>query len=181
MTVDGKLIDELSDFFERRNRFAKCDDYVGMEASRISEAFIEYFDSLAAADQKRMTVIIVAATLGQVAALVPHLDSAASLLLNMCLQRRAHYVDEERKTLESEFNHPENLAAWCKAKDNEAFEGLDYKREWRYALKLWGVLYLLKSDRIEASYGYLLKHAQSRHFKNTLAAVRRMYDSGVLD
>lgn len=181
LEVEGKLIDELSDFFERRNRFATCDNYVGMEASRIPEVFMEYFDSLDAPDQKRMTSIIVAAALGEVAALVPYLDSAASLLLELCLYRRAQYLDDERNALESEFNKPKNIAAWSKAGDSEAFEGLDYKQEWRYALKLWGVLYLLKSDRIEASYDHLLKHALSLPFKNALVTVRRMYDSGVLD
>lgn len=180
MAVEGTLIDELSDYFERRNRFAKCDEYVGMEASRIPEAFIDYFDSLSAPDQKRMTSAIVAATLGEVAALVAYVESAASLLLHLCLYHRAHYLSEERHVLENEFNNPENLATWSKAGD-EAFEGLGYKREWRYALKLWGALYLLKSDRIESSYRYLLKLAESTHFKNALRGARTMYDSGVVD
>lgn len=179
--VTIKLVEELSDFFECRNRFAVCDDYVGMEASRIPEVFIEYFDSLSDEDQKRMTAIIVAATLGEVANLVDYLDSASSLLLQLCLRRRAQYLGNERDALEREFNKPENIAAWSRTGDAASYDGLDYKREWRYALTLWGVLYLLKSDRIEASYDYLLKHAQSPHFRNALVTARRMYDSGVLD
>ncbi|HEU4794857.1 MAG TPA: hypothetical protein VFT02_04455, partial [Pyrinomonadaceae bacterium] len=58
--------------------------------------------------------------------------------------------------------------------------GLDYKQEWRYALKLWGALYLLESDRIAGTYDYLLKHAASSQFKNSLASVREMYDSNPL-
>lgn len=178
--MEQKLIDELSDFFECRNRFAVCNDYVGMEASRIPDVFIEYFDSLHAEEQKRMTAVIVAATLGEVAALVNYLPSVSSLLLDLCFLRREPYIRDWRGALETEFNKPENVAAWSRSKDDEAYEGLDYKQEWRYALKLWGALYLLESDRIAGTYDYLLKHAASSQFKNSLASVREMYDSNPL-
>lgn len=178
--MEQKLVDELGDFFERRNRFAICDDYVGMEASRIPEVFVEYFDSLNDADQKRMTATIVAAALGQIHGLSGYLDSASSLLLELCLHRRTNYLEGQKDILEREFNRPENLRVWSKAGDRE-FEGLDYRNEWRYALKLWGVLYLLKSEHIASGYDYLVKHSESSHFRNALISIRGMYDSGVLE
>ena len=148
-----------------------------MEASRIPDVFIEYFDTLPAEEQKRMTAIIVAATLGEVAALVDYLPSVSGLLLDLCFVRRERYFRDQRGELETEFNKPENIAAWSKAGDDDAYEGLDYKREWRYALKLWGALYLLDSTRVATTYSYLLKHAASSHFRSSLASVRGMYDS----
>ncbi|MDT5268365.1 MAG: hypothetical protein QOH49_551 [Acidobacteriota bacterium] len=176
-----ELIEELTDFFERRNRFEVCNDYPGMEASRLPEVFMHYFDGLSVADRKLLTATIVAGALGEVGQLNPYLDVTVSLMFNLALTGRTQYFGDERRALEDEFNSQRNLETWAKAGDDESPSGPEYKRAWRYALILWGVLYLLKSDAIETSYQSLQRHARSEHFKRALAAARRMYDSGVLE
>ena len=176
-----ELTEELGDFFERRNRFAACDDYLGMAASRTHEVFVGYFDGLGDADRRRLADILVAAALGEVAALAPHVGEAASLLLSLCLHGRGQHLARGRGALEREFNRPVNLRAWAEAGDEESSSGPAHKRDWRYALKLWGVLYLLRSERIGTGYEHLLARARSRHFRRALAGARAMYDSGVLE
>ena len=176
-----ELTAELGDFFARRNRFAACDDYVGMGASRIPEEFVEFFDALPAADRRRLAELVADAALGEVAPLAPHLGAAAGLMLALCLYGRGRHLAGRRAALEREFNEPENLRAWAAAGEGDSDGGPDYKREWRYALQLWGVLHLLKSERAEEGYAHLLRRARSRHFKRALAAARALYDSGFLE
>ncbi|HEY9283841.1 MAG TPA: hypothetical protein VIP46_10340 [Pyrinomonadaceae bacterium] len=168
---------ELADFFERRNRFAEADEYVGMAASGIPEVFVRYFDALPARDRRLVARHVAAAALGEVAALAPYLDEAAGLMLSLCLHGRAEYFAGERERLAGEFNDPANLRAWAAAGDDDECEGLDCKRQWRYAMKLWGVLHALRAEEAEPSYKYLLRKARSPHFKRTLRVTRELFDS----
>jgi hypothetical protein len=173
----NELTTELIDYFEGRNRFEARNDYLGMEASRIPELFVEYFESLRPELTKEFAAVIVAGARGQTAELQPYLRQVAQLLGDLCMHRQCQYFADEAVNLEREFNDPQNLRHWVEDGEEESPEGVDFKRAWRYALILWGVLYMLESTRIQTNYEYLLGNAASEHFRRALSSVRRMYDS----
>jgi hypothetical protein len=167
---------EIIDFVEGRGRFEERDEYVGMDATNISDLFFAYFDSLDPPARRELAATIAAGSLGQVPELEPHVNSVAQLMLSLCRRGMTEPFAGEREHLEREFNDAENLRAWLRS-DAERFEGLDFKREWRYALILWGVLHLLGSNNIQDTYARLLRHAQSAHFKRSLLNAKTLYDS----
>jgi hypothetical protein len=174
--VNHRLAGEIIDFVEGRGRFEERDEYVGMDATNISDLFFAYFDSLDPSARRELAATIAAGSLGQIPELEPHVNSVAQLMLSLCIGGRTEPFAFERERLEREFNDAENLRAWLRS-DAEHFEGLDFKREWRYALILWGVLYLLGSNNIQDTYARLLRQAQSAHFKRSLLNAKNLYDA----
>jgi hypothetical protein len=174
--VDHRLAGEIIDFVEGRGRFEEREEYVGMDATNITDLFFAYFDSLNPPARRELAATMAAGSLGQVPELEPYLGSVIQLMLSLCITGRTESFTDELERLEREFNEAENIRVWVRS-DAEYSEGLDFKREWRYALILWGVLYLLGSHNIQDTYAYLLKHAQSAHFKRSLLTTKNLYDS----
>jgi hypothetical protein len=173
------LVNELTDFFEGRNRFAERADYVGMEASAAPGLFVGHFEDLPPAGRQQAASLLAAGLLGRVPELAPYLRQVAQLMLDLCIRGHCGYFDAARAELEAEFNDAENLKNWARAEENGGDEAR-FRGEWRYALILWGVLYMLRSENVGDGYEYLRGHAKSRHFRRALVDVRGMYDSEVL-
>ncbi len=166
------MINEIIDFIEGQGRFSEREEYVGMSASLSGELFDFYFESLDSSAQKKMAHIVTEGALGNCKELAPYLAMTSSLLMRLC-RRYGQYFRYEREALEKEFNDSENRTRWVKAEDiGHALTDLAYKNDWHYPLKLWGILYILRSDATDDTYNHLIRNSQSQRFRESLARSR---------
>lgn len=164
-------------FFEGRGRFAARSEYVGMDASSIPALFVEYFEGLSEGRKMEMARVIASGALGESEALRPHLAPATRLMGDLCLRNQHGFFQGSREALEKAFTDAANVKAWLEAPDPETdVQGSAFKKEWRYALVLWGMLYLLRSDKIREIYQTLLENAHSEHFQQSQVRARNVYD-----
>ncbi len=171
-----RIINEVIDFIESRGRFTECGKYIGMNASFRWELFETYFGSLDFSDKMKTAHIITEGALGNCKELIPHFEMVTSLLWHLCY-KDSRYFQCERESLEKEFNDSDNNKHWIISEDNEPeLKGLSYKKHWRYPLKLWGILCMLKSDITEDFYNYMIKNSQSKRFRESLILARKIYD-----
>lgn len=171
------LSKELIDFFEGRGRFEDRNAYVGMAASSIPGLFITYFEGLSEVEKKEMAHVITMAFLGKSKTLNSYLHEAKWLMIALCMNGFVGYFSAWQEDLEKEFNEAANVHRWLQATDQEAdLKGPAYKGDWHYPLALWGVLYLLGSNRIELVYKNLLQNACSLSFRDALSVAREAYD-----
>lgn len=164
-------------FFEGRGRFAARSECVGMDASSIPALFAEYFEGLSETEKAEMARVIASGALGESEALRPHLAPATRLMGDLCLRNQHGFFQGSREALEKAFTDAANVKAWLEAPDPETdVQGSAFKKEWRYALVLWGMLYLLRSDKIREIYQTLLENAHSEHFQQSQVRARNVYD-----
>jgi hypothetical protein len=165
------------DFFEGRGRFAERDDYLGMEASRIPDLFVDYFNQLDPSGQQAMATTLAQIALGQRAELAEYLPAAARLMVDLAVRSKAGAFAGIQSDLEREFSDRAGLERWSHAVDRTPPAGLDFRGDWHYPLQLWGVLYQLGSPVATEAFDYLLRHADSARFRQALTLARGAYDS----
>ena|ERR1043165_774316 len=164
-----RLINDLKDFFEGRNKFTAAEDYYGMASSQRNNLFVAYYANLSAAEKKEMAHLIVLGAIGQLEEIQKYLSKAVLLSLGLCIRDYAQYFQDEIIALEKEFNNSENIKLWIRA-TNEPPEdsGLGFKKTWNYGLSLYNILRRLNSEKLKKTYEYLISHAESEWFRNAL-------------
>ena len=165
---------ELQLFFEGRGRFVGRDERVGMDASSIPELYVAYFLGLSRAERAAAADALVTAALdlddsGSVPA-----TGAARLIVDLCLRGATDAFTPYRDRLVRELEDPQRLATWLAAGDPH--DGRGTPDEWRFALALWGVLYMLDHAAAEPSFGRFTHEASSTSFREALVRAREVYD-----
>jgi hypothetical protein len=176
---DSRWIREIIDYCRAQGRFGRrrSKDYAGMAVSQIPELFIQYFASLDSGAQGDLARILVSGATGQCRDLVPHMQEIASLLITLCLHGYTLCLESSRAELGRVVANEGNLDRWCQAGEPHMYtRGLAALFEWRHGLVLWGVLYLLDSEKGRIAYDYLFAHAHSSPFRNALVDVKNLYD-----
>lgn len=176
-----KIIQQLIDFCEGRGGFEARNDYVGIEASSIPDIYIDYFNRLSSADKKKTASIINDGSLAHIDLLMPYVKEIMMLLQILCRRNYVDYFRDGINKLEAEFNNSDNLMLWVNADDKPKQKGSSFKADWHYPLILWGVLYMLKSNRINETYQYLLKNAKSKFFREALDIAKESYDTYTIE
>jgi hypothetical protein len=164
------------DFFEGRGDFSERSEYVGVEASRIPDLFVQDFAARDSPEQRALAEAIAEIALGNVSELAQYVPAAARLMVDLAVRGYAAAFSGVRDDLERELADPARLARWSEAEDGPLPEGLAFQEDWHYPLHLWGVLYVSGSSLAAGVYEYLQQHARSGRFKQTLAHARGVYD-----
>lgn len=165
------------DFIKERGRVAARSEYAGLDASSIPALFAEYFEGLSETEKAKMAQAIAAGALGASEILRPYVATARRLMGDLCMRRHGEFFQGSGEVLEKVFTDAANLKAWLEAPDPEReVQGPAFKKEWRYALALLGVLHLLGSKKISQTYQTLLENAQSEHFRYSLLRTRDIYE-----
>jgi len=171
------LLQNLIDFFEGEGEFKIRNDYLGMEASSIPNIFIDYFNKLESSKKDKTAEIIVAGIIGREKKLVLYLSSITHLVLSLCLNDYTHHFKNHISELEQEFNNPISIDEWIANGDITPIEeGLLYKKDWHYALELWGILYLIGSNKINDTYNKLIDNAKNDRLSESLRLAKQTYD-----
>jgi hypothetical protein len=162
----------IVDFFEGRGQFAALEDYVGMDASNGPELFANWMGRLGDAEQRAVGSQLAEIALGQ--KLHDYLPLAGRLMGDLSVRGYAPSFQSVQTLLEDELES--HVLAWLQAPDrNPPPDGLEFKDDWHYALQLWGVLHLLKSERGERAYRTLREGATSARFRQALTLGREAY------
>jgi hypothetical protein len=167
-------VQELKAFFQGRSHFKEVNKYVGMAVSQIHRVFKLFFESLEPAERQIVARVIVAGTLGKEPGLIRYVARCQSLLHYLCIAGYIADFDASRADLEREFNDSANIARWINAKDSGMLrDDVTFKKDWHYALSLWSILFLLKSEQIDETYAYLHTHAHLQAFREALRSVKQ--------
>lgn len=174
--TDISVIEIIVNYFEGRSIFSERNMYVGMTASNIPELFNKYYTKLTNIKKKKVIKVIINGLIGEIENLKPYVAELSELLLYLCIANYPDLEKEEYKRLEKEFNNFDNIERWICAGDDPSASGIVFKEDWHYALQLWGILYLVKCERINETYNYLIRNAKSVFFKEALRNAKKAYD-----
>lgn len=171
------LLQNLIDFFEGKGQFKIRNDYLGMEASSIPDIFINYFKGLKHVDKDKTVELIVAGSLGREKRLHLYVAFAIHLALRLCMENYTQLFKKRITLLEEEFNNQENVNKWISSDEKTPIaEGILYKKNWHYALDLWGLLYLLGSNEISVTYNNLIENTRHPRFSEALKLAQQTYN-----
>ena len=165
-TFKANVQQDLEDFLKGRGRFDRS-EYYGMSASEVPGLLAHYCDELAPDEQSDLTRRLTRVAIGDQEHLSAYL--AASALWVFCAKGYLNQSSESVTLLEEEFTNPANVELWTHADEmTHSTGGADFKRTWSYAAILSSILKRLGSERAASTRQYLLEHADSEEFKDTL-------------
>lgn len=172
-----EIIQQLIDFCEGKGKFIKREEYRGMDGSSIPDLYIKYFRRLKPSEKKEAALIMVAGAIGEIDVLTPFIWQIIFLIEELCLNTYVDYFKDSIEIMEEEFNNSANLELWANADvPMIPYQGVSFKKEWSYSKSLWAILYMLKSDKIDESYRYLVNNSKSEDFRRALINSKRDYD-----
>lgn len=167
-----RLLRELEDYFTGRGRFDRS-EYYGMRGSQVWELLVDYCEQLAPDEQSELTLLLTEVATVDQQQLIPDVPGAVpgavQVLLSLCIKGHWNQFSQSAALLEREFTDPSNIEMWTHAGEmTESQGGADFKQTWHYAAVLSFILKLLGSERAAITRQYLLEHADSQEFKETL-------------
>jgi len=167
--AEKDVLHNVEDYLMGRGRFDRS-EYYGMRGSQISELLADYCGELSAPKQKELIRILAEVAVGKREQFTSYLHLAPAGLAFLCLKGFQKQFDESVVgLLESEFVDPANVEMWRTAGEmTEPTGGGDFKRTWHYAAALSFLLKLVGSELASSVRQYLIEHAKSEDFKETL-------------
>lgn len=113
MMQSKEMLNQIADCFNARGRFVESEDFVGMEASRTPELFIEFFNSLDSHDKYLAANTLIDGALGYQTTLQPLITEILQLIVYMCISNYGSFFIDKQEEIEGVFNDQNNLIAWA--------------------------------------------------------------------
>ena len=166
-----RMLTEIEEYFRNRGKFERGAEYFGMAGPQKPEILIDYIKRLQPEERRELIRLVVEIAIADkplisVPGAVP---SAVQALYHLCVNGFLEQSNDSVILLENMFTNPINVGTWVHAGEMvEEQGGSRFKETWHYAAAFSFILMNLESKKAKNTWRYLIDHAHSQEFKETL-------------